>query len=613
MRRAAVLIGVNRTGGGLPVLQDAAKSARRMESWAHAQGFKDEDIVVITDEDGGSVDVGTVSKAIRRFNELGTIEQLIVFFAGHGINLLRGERWLLTDAPGDSNAAVNVSGSADLARWGGIPHVVMISDACRTAAQGIQAQGVTGSNIFPNEEMAELELPVDQFFACRLGRPSYEIQDVQTTAKEYKAIYTAALIAALEGADRAVLDSEGYVRPRPLKDFLRLELARRLGDLPLQAKLIQVPDAHIASDDRAWISHVVGGGAPPARAAGGGPGRGGLRSALRSFRLRVAGEGHRGARASPEAPDAPGRVAMGSAIGVTFGAMLSPILTGSLEGFDVLVREKREADEPRLAEIATAVESTASPFGPTRYETQCGIKVRGARIVGVVAGAVVAEQVSDELVRISSPERGGTVLVVLDRGAGIAVPTIPEFIAAVTVDNGEVVDLAYEPSEGTSRWGMFNERAREVRSLRAVAASASREGAFELEGEDAIEVARRMQYAKGIDPALAIYAAYAYADIGRRDLIREMHGFMLSDLGAVLFDVALLAREPDGRSRLGATETFGFAPLLAQGWALVPSRRVTLPLLVGLQRHVLPRSLWTLYNEDGVEHIRHAIATGEVR
>jgi len=52
-----------------------------------------------------------------------------------------------------------------------------------------------------------------------------------------------------------------------------------------------------------------------------------------------------------------------------------------------------------------------------------------------------------------------------------------DFIAAVTVDEGEVVDLAYEPSEGTSRWEKFNERAREVRALRAVAASASREGA----------------------------------------------------------------------------------------------------------------------------------------
>lgn len=613
MRRAAVLIGVNHTGGGLPVLRDAAKSARRMAGWARAQGFKDDDVVVITDEDGGSVSVGMISNAIRRFNELGSIEQLIVFFAGHGINLFRSERWLLTDAPGDSNAAVNVSGSADLARWGGIPHVIMISDACRTAAEGIQAQGLTGSNIFPNEEIAELELPVDQFFACRLGRPSYEISDVNTTTRGYKAIYTAALIGALEGADRTVLDADGYVRPRPLKEFLRLELARRLRDLPHEAKLVQVPDAHIASDDHAWIAHVLGGGAPFPPGPGSGPGRGERPPVGQPLGPSGEGTGPTGGGSDPKSPG-PGPVPPGPTIGATFGAMLSPILTGSLEGFDRLVRRKREADESRIADIATAVEATASPFGPTRYETQCGIKVRGARIIDVVAASAVAEQVSDEVVRINPREGRGTVVVVLDRGAGIAVPTIPEFIAAVTVDEGDVVDLAYEPAEGTSRWEMFNERAREVRALRAVAASASREGAFELEGEDALEVARRMQYAKGIDPALAIYAAYAYADIGRRDLIREMHGFMLSDLGAVLFDIALLARNPDGRSRLGATKMLGFAPLLAQGCALLPSTRVTLPpVLERIERHVLPGSLWTLYNEDGVERIRYAFATGQIR
>jgi hypothetical protein len=607
MRRAAVLIGVNHTGGGLPVLHDAAKSARRMERWALDQGFKRGDVALITDEHGRSVSVDGVSKAIRRFNELGSIEQLIVFFAGHGVNLFRSERWLLSDAPADANAAVNVSGSADLARWGGIPHVVMISDACRTAAAGIQAQGMTGSTIFPNEEIAELELPVDQFFACRLGRPSYEIPDAKTTAREYKAIYTAALIAALKGADRAVLDPDGYVRPRPLRDFLRLELARRLRDLSSAAQLVQVPDAHIASDEHAWISHITSGGPSPTAAARGGGG--GPSSAPKALRLKRKGAARQGEAQSPEASHAP----LPIVIGATFNAMLSPILAGSMDRFDDLVSAKREDDEPRLADLAIAVESTASPFGPTRYEALSGIKVRGARITGVVAEQGAAEQVSNDLVRFNPSGRAGTVLVELDRGTGLAIPTIPEFIAAVTVDEGEVVDVAYEPSEGTSRWEEFDQRAREVRALRAVAASASREGAFELEGADALEVAKRMQYAKGVDPALAIYAAYAYADIGRRDLIREMYTFMSEDLGAVLFDVALLAREPDGRSRVGTTETFGFAPLLAQGWALPSSRLALPPLLAGLERHVLPGSLWTLYDEAGVDRIRQAIAAGQVR
>lgn len=588
MNRAAVLIGVNRTGG-LPALQDAANSARRMEQWAIAQGV--EHIRVFTDEDGAPVEVSAIARAIRDLANLGPVEQLIVFFAGHGINVNRGERWLLSDAPSDSNAAVNVSGSAELARWGRIPYVVMISDACRTAAAGLPAQSMTGSQIFPNEDIAELELPVDQFFACRLGRPSHEIADPNTTAKEYKAIYTRALVAALEGADPAVLDEQGYVRPRPLKKFLQRAVASELRALQLQTKLIQVPDAHIASDERAWLSRVLAaapGGAPtrgrgPTR-GGGGPTRGG----------GGAGAGDRGIL--PTAT-------------TLLDDMLHPILGDRLDEFDDRLRRQQQSGEPGTVQIATGVEATAAPFGPTRFESRCGFKVRGARIAEVVPGRSHAEQLSDELVRIHPRDyRGGDVLLVFERGHGVTLPAIPEFLTAVTVEGGEVVDVAYEPSEGTPRWDEFSHRAREVRALRAVAASSSREGTFALEGDDALEVARRLQYAKTVDPALAIYAAYAYAEHGRRDLIRDMLGFMRSDLGAAFFDVALLARE-----RGPGHELLGFAPLLAQGWALLPTSRMTLPpSLQDLAAHVLPSSLWTMYDAGGVDRIRNAFAMGDL-
>ena len=264
MDRAAVLIGVNHTGG-LPVLQDATNSARRMERWAKAQGIQH--VKVFTDERGATVDVSEIKRAIRDIAGLGTVEQLIVFFAGHGINISRGERWLLTDAPTDPQAAINVPGSAEAARWGRIPYVVMISDACRTAAQSVVTQAIGGSELFPNEDIAEGELPVDLFYACRLGRPAHEIADSRITAKEYKGLYTRALMAALEGSE-GVLDAQGFVRPWPLKEFLKTELARELRISNLHTKLIQVPDAHIASDANAWISRIA---EPPPQARGRGP------------------------------------------------------------------------------------------------------------------------------------------------------------------------------------------------------------------------------------------------------------------------------------------------------------------------------------------------------
>jgi hypothetical protein len=547
-------------------------------------------VVVITDEEGRSVDVTMLKRAIRELAELGTVERLIVFFAGHGINVSRGERWLLSDAPNDPQAAVNVPGSVELARWGGIPYVAMISDACRTAADGIQGQGVRGSEIFPNEEIAELELPVDQFFACRLGRPSHEVADPSTTTKEYKAIYTQALVKALEGVDLTVVDPKGYVRPRPLKDFLQAEVARRISGLDLQTKLIQVPDARIASDGTAWLSRI-GGGAQIVSGGGAGPGGSG-------------------------AGDWPmERVASGEETTVAvLGALLAPVLGGSLGEFDDRLLETSDSDVPRIADIGAVVGRTASIFGPTHFETGCGFKVNGARVADVVVGEQLSAEWDEYGVRIYSRDRrAGNVLLVRDDGFGVALPAIPEFLTTVTVEDGEVAGVAYEPSEGTWRWRLFAQRAREVRVLRAVAASSSEYGVFELDDRNAFEVARRMQYAKGIDPALAVYASYAYADQGHRELIREMHGLMTKDLGGALFDVALLARRPDPSPSYGG-ELIGFAPLLAQGWALLPASRLELPpSLRGVERHVLLGSLWTAYDPDGVELIRRAFAEGEIR
>jgi hypothetical protein len=170
MQRAAVIIGVNKSGN-LPVLQAAVASAREVEQWAVQQKFSD--VTVITDE-AAPVTLQRIKDAVKAVVDKGTVDQLLVYFSGHGVNIRYGEYWLLTDAPLDSQAAVNVDGSVTLARQAGIPHVVMVSDACRTAADGTQAQGVTGE-IFPNKPIIGPERAVDLFFATMLGAPALEL------------------------------------------------------------------------------------------------------------------------------------------------------------------------------------------------------------------------------------------------------------------------------------------------------------------------------------------------------------------------------------------------------------------------------------------------------
>ena len=207
--------------------------------------------------------------------------------------------------------------------------------------------------------------------------------------------------------------------------------------------------------------------------------------------------------------------------------------------------------------------------------------------------------------------RADNVLLTLDNGVSVVLPAIPEFLATISVEDGEVTDVSYEPSSNSSRWPKYRDRMDELRLLRSVVASAAYLGVFKLSSEDAPALARRMQVAKGVDPTMSLYAAYAYRDLGVRSRIREMHEVLQADLGFSLFDVAMLAGEPIGGigllpSRGTSPRMVPFVPLLSPGWSLLDAYNVQLPALEGLIPH-LRQSLWTSFDPAGASIIRAAM------
>ncbi|MCU7811139.1 MAG: hypothetical protein KZQ77_07870, partial [Candidatus Thiodiazotropha sp. (ex Notomyrtea botanica)] len=266
-------------------------------------------------------------------------------------------------------------------------------------------------------------------------------------------------------------------------------------------------------------------------------------------------------------------------------------------------------------DLSTTLTSSAAPFGPMHHETQCGFKIRGALFTSAYSkGARVEEPdqpIDDLRVQVNSGPYA-SVLLTLDTGAAIVLPAISEFLCALTIDDGELVDVAYEPSANSHRWPMFEQRAAEVRTLRAVASSSTRNGVFRLDQKDALKLARQMQYAKSVDPALAVYAAYAYQDLQRTDLIKKMCGYMHGDIGARFFDLALLAGELRD-TKIGSDPTvMGFVPLLAQGWAQLAAHRVRFPQpFDGMERYLL-NSPWTMFNPEGAALIHKALKQGVV-
>jgi hypothetical protein len=587
MVRAGIFIGVDKTGNLQP-LKDAASGAQKMHQWAIKQGMSDKTHAkLITDADGKKVRPDEIYDAIVPLVGGAGIDQLIIYFAGHGININRGEQWLLSDAPVNASAAVNVAGSVELARYCGIQHVVIISDACRVAPEGIQAQNVRGTDIFPNDGNGDRSKPVDQFFACFLGKTAAELKVASAAAENYRALYTDALLDGLNPIQTNALYSGGepgdewrYVWPRELERYLETEIPQRVKKLKLQNSVNQNPDAIITSDKR-WLARF-----------------------------------NMGSVTAQEPVSTPPRPTSGPAL---LGNVAKNLVRSAAIGkiaFDTDIERAKSAGSDNIRQLANATEKLAASFGPKHFETQCGIKLRGARIIDVFAPRAKVEVIRDavDLVRIDPLEGLAASVLLRFKGAfGTVIPVISGFLAAVTIEDGEVVDVAYEPSDNTWRWPMYQDRAADIRSLRAVAAASSRQGRFRLERADGMEIARRMQWAKGVDPTLAIYAAYAYHDLQDLDRLREMSKYLRGDVGATFFDLELLGRRIVGAEIRPDSGIVPFTPLLSQGWALLSANRVRLhPALDGIQRN-LRDSLWSAFDDAGLEKLVTAMKTMEVR
>lgn len=585
--RGVVIIAVRRTGQ-LPELQTVHNCAKQMAKWAYSQEIPKRLVKVITDEKK-PVHAKQIRDAVAQLVKEDGMEQIIIYFAGHGV-VNGGELWLLSGAPEDVNEAVNLEGSLLLARSAGVPHVVFISDACRTAVEGIRGTRVKGQDIFPNVEPSE-EQPVDVFFACKLGSPANEIRDPKDSAKVYKSVYTEALLARLsKDSDLIEEHVEGanvisLVRPKELGDQLVLDLKERLKDITTdEGPVIQVPYARLTSQGDRWMARF---------------------SEPRDW-----------------------RATRGNVV-----RLRQPILATPVPDVHTVAEQALRAtlgDRPHDAAktIASAINSginqvlileesikkTQTPYGPSHFESNCGFKVRGNQFVSVDAPAGVGQTLfvdTREAVRIDiDPSRAASVLLTFSTGVGLVLPAIRGFIGAVEFDGSELLNVTYEPSDYSERWPPYQNRLNEFRVLRGLITAAARLGTLRFQGSDAAALARQMQMAKNADPFMAVYAAYAYHQLGLGEWMREMYDFQYADLGFRLFDLALLTRSLYGKAVSEERDLFPRFPLLSQGWTLLSANRVKLPAPLATLRDQLVPSIWTLLNQKGIAIARNAIQSG---
>lgn len=268
---------------------------------------------------------------------------------------------------------------------------------------------------------------------------------------------------------------------------------------------------------------------------------------------------------------------------------------------------------------------------------RCGVVVRGAGIAGCLGARTLLERSADEIrLAVEIAGRSENLLLVAGDGSGVFMPVFSGFIATLRFDEGELVDVAYEPAFEAPRWQDFQRVAAHLRELRRLVAGAARDGIFHPQADTMAALARQIRYGPPqphevvLDPTLALHVAYVLHDQGRAEAIRDLDRSLSSELArdppgeaaggrlSSFFDLALLAGDLQGSSSPPSSDPLRQSlhppfPMLARGWALLSAFGAGLPEgLAGIQRDLLP-SLWTHFNPAGTSRLRELLLARRLR
>ena len=560
--RAAIVIGVDKPGN-LPKLSAAASGADTVGNWLKAEGFE----VFPFIDSQGPVTARPIKKQISQLIERGRLEQLVVYFAGHGFMNRHSEYWMLSECPDDSNEAFSLVESVEQAKQCGIPSVVLISDACRSLPSSMGVAQVEGSLIFPAGAVSG-PVKVDKFMATLPGRTADEVK-VDANSAVYEGIYTSCLLSAFQKPDEDMVltlpNGLNVIPNRRLETYLSREVPKRVrAKNPTRE---QIPVTDVLSNEPTYIARVAANfstnPAPAKRAAN-------------LFDV-----------VSRQIDKAQGRTPT-----VTKGPSGEEIdAVAAVSGFDTTK--------------ATILRATTEP---QRNHIDTGFVVSGTDLKAVVVGPNVRAEVSPgNVVRIESDRPAASVALHFADGSGTVVPALRHFAGHIVVRGTGVTTVNYDMAGAAPSF---------VYELRAIVATAAKFGVFRIQGDGnerkdrARQIGDTIRMGKGADPTLGLYAAYAYNDADLIEQVRSVQQFMHANLGVHLFDIAMLAGDLNGRTtREGDVP---FCPMLSQGWEFLRVKDVRMPASVrDIRNHLVP-ALWTTFDPRGMEMVSDALKNGKL-
>lgn len=578
--RAAVVIGVDKAGN-LPALSAAVSGARAMADWLASEGFE---VKTFTD-DAGEVRVTPIVDAMQDLVNRGTLDQLVVYFAGHGFLYAYSEHWMLSRAPDNPNEAISMLESWYQAKQSGIPSVVLISDACRSTPDSLSIGQVRGSVIFPNpRQPPHTVAKVDRFLAALPGNPALEVP-IGDNVRQFEGIYTSTFLDAFRKPDADMVatlpNGERVVPNRRLEHYLLREVPRRAQSRNIT--LNQVPDSEVVADATTYIGRVA---------------------------------------QQPQISD-PGQESPVTIFDVQKSELgqIHPFSSfPPSEDPELQARVEEEAEASGFRAAQNSISEAARTVDVAGIGT--GFIVTGSELVKAVAGPEAhVEIVSGNLISVDTGNAPATsVALQFADGTGTVLAALRDFVGHVVVDARGVTNVSYD------RGGYVED---DIVRLRSIVAASAQFGVFRIAGEGeeqdrkARDLANAVRMGKGADPTLGLYAAYAYHDAGLVGQVRSVDEIMRSDLGGVrLFDVAMLAEGFPGSDRNALTpfqeafdrgEIVPFCPMLSQGWSFLRIKGVALAPGVDAARDRLLPALWTTFDADGMDLVIRALDEGGLR
>ncbi|KGN36354.1 hypothetical protein N803_05990 [Knoellia subterranea KCTC 19937] len=592
---------------------------KAVRDWIREQGVPDELVAQLDDSGGNPVEVAQLFDAVKAFADSRVVEQLVVYFCGHGVVNDGSELWLLSGAPDDPSAAVNVAKSVRLAERGVIPHIVLLSDACRSQAASLQFGEVTGSSIFPNPNTVGSR-KVDVFYATRVGENAHQVAEeealaaVGAAAKTFHPVWTEVVAEALRGTypevQRETVQLGGtevdVVRPWSLHQALPTLLANRLNHLGVLAQVAQFPDSRITSNPtEVWLSQLPHLVAPTAPAGAPDPPLG---PAAPAGAPPPAPAPPPAAGPPPaveeqvqdgEAPEPPrryrGRKRRRLPWRKPWSSTPAPDLPAPPMPAPPMPVPPSETGPPAPTTGASPSPPPLSvpPRPPSRMVDHDELRAtRAASHLTTAALAGGGEPLTALAVREQQDVPEPMDITALARGPRGQLAGVGDFVLVVPNfgDRGCTAVLDESGAEDL-RWhsrGQGGEVETVVPEWRSSVASRSRFGLQWL--NDPAEAVARAVEAAGEDPSIAVYVAYGLVESGHRAHVLTLLDGLQVQGSPVPYDVALLAED------LSAFDGPPF-PLMSAGWSLLGDDGVApMPTLPGRSA-----SLWTAFRADAAD------------